>query len=80
MGDFVTDQHIVQTVGHRFPYWKRQNSILEVEGCSLGFGIMHNREILGCEQSCEDCLGCLCVAHTSIIPQPAPKATHLVTL
>jgi hypothetical protein len=62
---FVTDQHIVQTVRHGFPYGKRKNSILEIEGSSLGGWIMHYREILGCEETREDGFR---VAHAYIVP------------
>ena len=73
MGDFVTDEHIVQTVRHVLPDWQRKNSVLEIEGSSLGGWIMHNREIFGCEETREDGFR---VAHAYIIPQPRPKATH----
>jgi hypothetical protein len=73
MGDFVTDQHIVQTVRHILPDWQGKNPILEIEGSSLCGWIMHYREILGCEEAREDGFR---VAHAYIIPYPAPKATH----
>jgi hypothetical protein len=71
---FVTDQHIVQTVRHILPDWQGKNSVLEIEGSSLGGWIMHNREILGSEETREDGFR---VAHAYIVPYPAPKATHM---
>lgn len=74
MRHFVTDQHIVQTVRHILPDWQGKNSVLEIEGSSLGGWIMHNREILGSEETREDGFR---VAHAYIVPYPAPKATHM---
>ena len=68
MGDFVTDQHIVQGVIHVLPDRESQDAGLRIERSGLCVCTMLDCNILGCHQASEDVLGSgfyvgFCVIH-----------------
>ena len=72
----MSHQHIVQTVRHVLPDGQGKNSLLQIEGCGIGRGIVDDGEILVRQETSENGLGFgVRVAHAYIIPQIRSKTT-----
>ena len=76
MSDFVSDEHIVQTVPHILPAWKGENPIPRIEGSGFRFGTMDNRNILIRQETSENRLALdvgFRAGHAYIVAQFSPQ-------
>ena len=54
MSDFVSHEHIVETVTHILPAGKGKNPIPRIEGSGFRFGTMQDGDILIRQETSED--------------------------
>jgi len=53
MGHLMADEHIVHLIGHILEDRKRENTILDIEGCGLGIAVVDNKDVLARQQATE---------------------------